>query len=80
MFSTPRAASHAVEKLHAHVFKGSLLSVTLKKRVEGLVKVKSGVKTMASAPTRGSRLIVRNLPWNVSNIFSLFYDKIYIDN
>jgi len=70
MFSTSRAASQAVEKLYAHVFKGSILPVMLKKRVEGLTKVKSGVKTTTIAPSRGSRLIVRNLLWNVSIIFS----------
>ncbi|KAK0488072.1 hypothetical protein EDD18DRAFT_1360030 [Armillaria luteobubalina] len=31
LFSTPSAAHEAVDKLHAHVYKGSLLSVTLKK-------------------------------------------------
>lgn len=64
-FSTPRAALQAVEKLHAHVFKGCVLSVTLKKRVEDLTKAKSGVKTTTTAPSRACRLIVRNLSWNI---------------
>ncbi|KZT18745.1 RNA-binding domain-containing protein [Neolentinus lepideus HHB14362 ss-1] len=70
IFITPAAAQEAVNKLHAHVFKGSLLSVTLKKRLEGLAKAtqkrgktKSGAPAM---PSRSSRLIVRNLPFNVT--------------
>ncbi|TDL20274.1 RNA-binding domain-containing protein [Rickenella mellea] len=67
LFKTPAAASRAVEKLHAHVFKGSLLSVTLKKRVETLVKPAREAKSVsAAAPSRSSRLIIRNLPWNIT--------------
>jgi nucleolar protein 4 len=49
--------------LHAHVFKGSLLSVTLKKRLESAAK-----QSQASTPTpsRANRLIVRNLPFDVT--------------
>ncbi|EPQ51443.1 hypothetical protein GLOTRDRAFT_81029 [Gloeophyllum trabeum ATCC 11539] len=70
VFATPAAAQEAVSKLHAHVFKGSLLSVTLKKRLEGLAKatIKRG-KAKAGAPvmpSRSSRLIVRNLPFNIT--------------
>lgn len=53
VFSTPSQAQFAVEHLHAHVFKGALLSVLLKKRLE-------------KPPNRSSRLIIRNLPWNVT--------------
>ncbi|KAJ2923487.1 hypothetical protein H1R20_g13605, partial [Candolleomyces eurysporus] len=64
LFENPAKAQDAVSKLHAHVYKGSLLSVTLKKRLEHLAKpvaAKSG-----PAPTRASRLIVRNLPFNAT--------------
>ncbi|KAH8103307.1 RNA-binding domain-containing protein [Cristinia sonorae] len=84
LFATPAAASEAVNKLHAHVFKGSLLSVTLKKRLDGLAKPiakaalkklkqesteetsASSSKSVVPAPSRASRLIVRNLPWNIT--------------
>ncbi|KAH8110883.1 RNA-binding domain-containing protein [Phellopilus nigrolimitatus] len=67
LFSNPSAAAHAVEKLHAHVYKGALLSATLKKRLESLAKnpAKKGVNT-ATTPSRASRLIVRNVPWNIT--------------
>ena len=64
LFSGPGDALKAVEKLHAHVFKGGILSVTLKKRVEALTRATDSKKQTA-VPSRGSRLIVRNLPWNV---------------
>lgn len=78
LFSTPAAANNAVTKLHAHVFKGSLLSVTLKKRLENLAKpapttsatspTKSKSKDTPTglAPSHASRLIIRNLPWNIT--------------
>lgn len=64
-------------KLHAHVFKGALLSVTLKKRRDGLAKtVTKSPKTKAAdsavktetipAPSRANRLIVRNLPFDIT--------------
>ena len=60
-----------MDKLHAHVFKGSLLSVVLKKRVESVAKVKpvtsdGRTATTVITPSRSSRLIIRNLPWDVS--------------
>ncbi|KIJ62304.1 hypothetical protein HYDPIDRAFT_136440 [Hydnomerulius pinastri MD-312] len=75
LFSTSSLAQEAVSKLHAHVFKGSLLSVTLKKRLENLAK--APVKSMlaarprlkastAAVPSRASRLIVRNLPFDIT--------------
>ncbi|KAJ7074374.1 hypothetical protein C8F01DRAFT_1010671 [Mycena amicta] len=67
LFSSPSDALSAVGKLHAHVFKGNLLSVTLKKRQDALSKplAKSGKKTPAAgAPSHASRLIVRNIPFN----------------
>lgn len=54
VFTSPTQALHAVEKLNAHVYKGSLLGVTLKKRLE-------------KKPNRSSRLIVRNLPWDTTD-------------
>ncbi|KAI0826648.1 hypothetical protein BC628DRAFT_1419132 [Trametes gibbosa] len=74
LFTTPASANDAVTKLHAHVFKGSLLSVTLKKRLDGLAKSSRKLKLVAKAaqpkaggaPNRNSRLIVRNLPWNIT--------------
>ena len=53
VFSTPPQAQVAVEHLHAHIFQGALLSVLLKKRLE-------------KPPNRSSRLIIRNLPWHVT--------------
>ena len=70
LFTTPAAASDAVNKLHAHVYKGCLLSVTLKKRLDTLSKpilTKSeGQKSIPAAPTHASRLIVRNLPFEAT--------------
>jgi nucleolar protein 4 len=53
LFKTPSDAQHAIERLNAHVFKGSVLGATLKKRLE-------------KRPNRASRLIVRNLPWDAT--------------
>ncbi|KAI0090642.1 hypothetical protein BDY19DRAFT_904925 [Irpex rosettiformis] len=74
LFSTPSTAQEAVNKLHAHVFKGSLLSVTLKKRLDGLAKpvkpkaTKTSVEARKNtpAPSRANRLIVRNLPFDIT--------------
>ncbi|KAF5339731.1 hypothetical protein D9611_009117 [Ephemerocybe angulata] len=69
VFSTAAKASDAVAKLHAHVYKGSLLSATLKKRVEALAKpkkAKTAAAAPAIAPNRASRLIVRNLPFTAT--------------
>ncbi|KAF8651388.1 hypothetical protein AX16_004811 [Volvariella volvacea WC 439] len=92
LFSTPSNASEAVTKLHAHVFKSHLLSVTLKKRLDSLAKsnprthkkpitatdssTKSSAapvtsstkdeKRAAGAPSHASRLIVRNLPFDIT--------------
>jgi nucleolar protein 4 len=77
LFKTPSAASEAVSKLHAHVFKGCLLSVTLKKRLDTLSKPTTKPTTAsegqtlkgagsAIAPNHASRLIVRNLPFNAT--------------
>ncbi|KAI6139636.1 hypothetical protein EDD17DRAFT_343402 [Pisolithus thermaeus] len=64
LFSTSKSAQDAVNKLHAHVFKGSLLSVTLKKRLENLVQGSKKKQAKAALPSRASRLIVRNLPFD----------------
>ncbi|KAH7099952.1 hypothetical protein BKA62DRAFT_268558 [Auriculariales sp. MPI-PUGE-AT-0066] len=60
VFTTPKQAFNASKHLHAHVFKGSLLSVTVKKRLDIVHTKKSGT------PQRNSRLIVRNLPFSVT--------------
>ncbi|KAF8629332.1 hypothetical protein AX15_003500 [Amanita polypyramis BW_CC] len=87
VFSTPALALDAVNKLHAHVFKGSLLSVTLKKRLEALASQKPSTKPSASttaAPNRANRLIVRNLPFTAveQDLRSIFlpYGPIYSIN
>ncbi|KAG6334847.1 hypothetical protein ID866_4237 [Astraeus odoratus] len=64
LFSTSKNAQDAVQKLHAHVFKGSLLSVTLKKRLESLVQGSIRKPADRAQPSRESRLIVRNLPFD----------------
>ncbi|KAI4294003.1 RNA-binding domain-containing protein, partial [Schizophyllum commune Loenen D] len=78
LFKTPAAATNAVTKLHAHVFKGALLSVTLKKRLESLLSKPAKAKAASSdakdkpsaststAPTHASRLIIRNLPFDIT--------------
>ncbi|KAJ6500383.1 hypothetical protein C8R45DRAFT_1210184 [Mycena sanguinolenta] len=70
LFTSPNDAQNAVGKLHAHVFKGSLLSVTLKKRLDTLAKPvakpgKAAAKTVAT-PSHASRLIVRNIPFTAT--------------
>lgn len=79
LFKTSAAAQEAVNRLHAHVYKGSLLSVTLKKRLDSLSKAPSKPSKpttsdptsttpakVSSAPNRASRLIVRNLPFKIT--------------
>jgi nucleolar protein 4 len=63
IFSSPSAAQAAVNRLHAHIFKGALLSVTLKKRLDGSAKQS---QAPAPIPSRASRLIVRNLPFDIT--------------
>ena len=63
LFSSPATAHDAVNKLHAHVFKGALLSVTLKKHFERAAKVPH---TSGPIPSRANRLIVRNLPFDIT--------------
>ncbi|KAF5368841.1 hypothetical protein D9758_002895 [Tetrapyrgos nigripes] len=78
LFDTPVNALNASAKLHAHVFKGSLLSAALKKRLDNLQKSatdelkkpgsgnsKKG-KNASNAPSHASRLIVRNIPFNTT--------------
>ncbi|KAJ3475351.1 hypothetical protein NLI96_g11897 [Meripilus lineatus] len=83
LFNNPTNAQDAIAKLHAHVYKGSLLSVTLKKRLDNLAPVKTGTaatkaRSIGTTPTndpttpslalpsRASRLIVRNIPFNIT--------------
>ena len=79
LFSDPQTAQDAVKKLHAHIFKGSIISVTLKKRADSFQKPVTSTSTYASsssspaksgttqklAPSRASRLIIRNLPFDI---------------
>lgn len=53
LFNTTAQAQQAVERLNAHIFKGSILGVALKKRLD-------------KRPNGSSRLIVRNLPWDIT--------------
>jgi nucleolar protein 4 len=68
IFASPSQATNAVEKLNAHVYKGAVIGVTLKKRLE-------------ARPNRSSRLIIRNLPWGATeaDLRTLFlpYGPIY---
>ncbi|KAI9456596.1 hypothetical protein HD554DRAFT_2144789 [Boletus coccyginus] len=66
LFSSSSLAQDAVGKLHAHVFKGALLSVTLKKRLDNLSKTTIKKTASGTTPSRASRLIVRNLPFDVT--------------
>lgn len=63
IFSSPSTAQVAVNRLHAHIFKGALLSVTLKKRLDSSAKQ---LQASAPVPSRASRLIVRNLPFDIT--------------
>ncbi|KAI9451346.1 hypothetical protein F5148DRAFT_1003752 [Russula earlei] len=63
LFSSPATAQDAVNKLHAHVFKGALLSVTLKKRIDSVPKLPHA---STPKPSRANRLIVRNLPFDIA--------------
>ncbi|KDR79246.1 hypothetical protein GALMADRAFT_243166 [Galerina marginata CBS 339.88] len=81
LFNTSTSAYDAVNKLHAHVYKGCLLSVTLKKRLDTLSKPLTNPKhakgtsdpatadpkgKAVAAPSHASRLIVRNIPFNAT--------------
>ena len=88
-FRTPNHAINAINKLHAHQFKGSLLSVELKKRTDGALRREMHMrddtrkkqhsiqeqieqfsgKTLPVHQNQldhASRLIVRNLPFDMS--------------
>ena len=99
VYRTPNHAMTAVEKLHAHTFKGAQISVVLKKRADGVAKlqahmrpetrekrekvqkrleeerakhllakgVSKGQDLKGADVNRGSRLIVRNLPFDVTD-------------
>lgn len=69
VFATPAQAADALNKLHAHVYKGSLLSVALKKRIDNLAKptvTSREGQNAVPAPSHASRLIVRNIPFNAT--------------
>lgn len=61
LFPSHSDAVKAAPKLHGHTYKGALLSCVLKKRLEKL-----SAKGDGKAPSHAGRLIVRNLPWDVS--------------
>ena len=79
LFSDTQTAQGAAKKLHAHVFKGSIISATLKKRADSLQKPVTSTSAHVSsslspakphpspklAPSRANRLIVRNLPFDI---------------
>ncbi|KAF8598969.1 RNA-binding domain-containing protein [Ceratobasidium sp. AG-I] len=75
-FRSAAEALAAIPKLHNHIFKGSRISAVLKKRVDSLV-----VGRKSGAPSRSSRLIIRNLPWHITeqDLHNLFapYGPIY---
>jgi len=79
LFSGPKTAQDAVKKLHAHIFKGSIISATLKKHVDNFQKPVASTSTddpsssspgkpqsiPKLAPSRANRLIIRNLPFDI---------------
>ena len=88
-FRTPNHAMNAINKLHAHQFKGSLLSVELKKRTDGALRremhmrddtrkkqhsIQEQIEQFSGKTLpvhqnhldHASRLIVRNLPFDMS--------------
>ncbi|EPQ26264.1 uncharacterized protein PFL1_06199 [Pseudozyma flocculosa PF-1] len=90
IFRTPNHAMTAVEKLHAHTFKGVQISAILKKRADGATKLaahmrpetlakrekmrqdiekfsgKGSMPVITSEVDKSSRLIIRNLPFDVT--------------
>ncbi|KIS72094.1 uncharacterized protein UMAG_00516 [Mycosarcoma maydis] len=90
IFRTPNHAMTAVEKLHAHVFKGVQISAILKKRADNASKIaahmrpetlakrekmrqdveknsgKGSMPVLLSEIDKSSRLIIRNLPFDVN--------------
>lgn len=90
-FRTPNHAMDAVTKLHAHQFKGAHLSVSLKKRLDGAMRLEQHMRPdtlqkrqsmkekmeqfnkdawsldqHAQGLSRDSRLIIRNLPFDIT--------------
>jgi nucleolar protein 4 len=73
LFSAPAIAQDTVNKLHAHVFEGSLLSVTLKKCLDTLASHKPAKLststpsvTSTATPSHANWLIIRNLPFTAT--------------
>lgn len=90
IFRTPNHAMTAVEKLHAHIFKGVQISAILKKRADNAAKIaahmrpetlakrekmrqdveknsgKGSMPVLLSDIDKSSRLIIRNLPFDVN--------------
>ena len=99
IFRTPNHAMTAVEKLHAHIFKGVQISAILKKRADNAAKIaahmrpetlakrekmrqdveknsgKGSMPVLLSDIDKSSRLIIRNLPFDVTeaDLRSIFF-------
>ena len=64
VFTSHQKAVEAIPTLHAHTYKGALLSCVLKKRIESSSSALGGDNSGKS--NRAGRLIVRNLTWNTT--------------
>lgn len=65
VFTSHSKAVEAIPMLHAHTYKGALLSCVLKKRIESSSSTALGGDGTGKS-NRAGRLIVRNLAWNVT--------------
>jgi nucleolar protein 4 len=63
VFVSHSKAVEAIPMLHAHTYKGALLSCVLKKRIESVGGASGDASGKAN---RAGRLIVRNLAWNTT--------------
>lgn len=59
VFPTAGDAFRGLLKLHGHTYKGAVLSAVLKKRADR-------IGASGKGPSHAGRLIIRNLPWDVS--------------
>jgi nucleolar protein 4 len=66
IFTTHQKAVEAIPMLHAHTYKGALLSCVLKKRIETSGSATGGDKDGSGKANRAGRLIIRNLTWNTT--------------
>jgi len=65
VFTSHSKAVAAIPMLHAHTYKGALLSCVLKKRIEAAGGASGDASGKAN---RAGRLIVRNLAWNTTEM------------